>query len=267
MNADRRSERLQERVLAARGAGRTALLPYLVAGFPAKHGFDELLLGVAARAEVIELGLPFSDPTADGPVIAAAARQALAAGVHFGWVCAQAAALRGRLTAGLVLMSYLNPLLAVGLERALRELAAAGFEGLIVPDVPLEEGAELRALADEHGLALIQLVTPLTPPGRQREIAAASRGFLYAVTRAGTTGTRTEPAALTDYLRDLRAYSPRPVCAGFGVRAADQVRALAPHCDGVVVGSALIELLQRGHDPLPLLDSLRAAASAAGAPS
>lgn len=264
MSVERRPERIQERLLAARKAGRTALLPYLVAGFPSKSDFDELLLCVAARADVVELGLPFSDPTADGPAIAAAARQALADGVHFGWVCAQAEALRGRLTAGLVLMSYLNPLLAVGLARALRELSAAGFEGLIVPDVPLEEGVELRALAAEHGLALIQLVTPLTPPERRRELAAASRGFLYAVTRTGTTGARTEPAALADYLRALRACSPRPVCAGFGVRAPDQVRALGPHCDGVVVGSALIELLQRSQDPVPLLDSLREAASAAG---
>ncbi len=259
--------RIEERLRAARAAGRTALLPYLVAGFPSKSAFDELLVRVAARADVVELGLPFSDPTADGPVIAAAARRALAEGVHLGWVCARVAALRTRLPAGLVLMSYLNPLLARGLERALGELAEAGFEGLIVPDVPLEESTELRALSEAHGLALIQLVTPLTPEPRQRELAAASRGFLYAVTRAGTTGARAEPAELVDYLRGLRACSPRPVCAGFGVRAPDQVRALAPHCDGVVVGSALTELLQRGQDPIPLLDSLREAAIAAGVSS
>ena len=261
------AERIEARLRAARAAGRTALLPYLVAGFPARCGFDELLLGVDSRADVIELGLPFTDPTADGPIIAAAARHALAEGVHLGWVCARVRALRARLAASLVLMSYLNPLLAVGLESAVRALATAGFDGLIVPDVPLEEGAELRALADAHGLALVQLVTPLTPPPRRRALAAASRGFLYAVTRAGTTGARTESHSLAQYLGALRTCSPIPVCAGFGVRTSQQVRALAPHCDGVVVGSALIELLQRGESPLPLLDALQDAAGAAGVTS
>lgn len=257
---------LAGRLAAARAQGRLALLPYLMAGFPEPRGFDELLLRVARRADVIELGLPFSDPTADGPVIAAAARTALANGIDFAWVCALAKRTRAQHQASLVLMSYLNPLLAVGLERALRELAAAGFAGLIVPDVPLEEGAELRALADAHGLALVQLVTPLTPLARAREIAHASRGFLYAVTRAGITGARAEPLAIAAYLRALRELSPLPVCAGFGVREPAQVRALANQCDGVVVGSALIELLARGDDPTLLLESLYAATLAGATP-
>jgi len=255
--------RLEARLRAVRAEGRTALLPYLMAGFPDKRAFDALLARVAERADVVELGLPFSDPTADGPVIAAAARRALAEGVHLAWVCALAE--RVRAGAGLVLMSYLNPLLAFGLERALAALAAAGFDGLIVPDVPLEESAELRALADAHDLALVQLVTPLTPPARRRALAQASRGFVYAVTRAGTTGARADTDAIEPQLDELRAHSPLPVCAGFGVRTAEQVRALAPHCDGVIVGSALVERLQRGEDPAPFLDSLREAAAAAGA--
>jgi len=263
-------ERLEARLGAARAAGRTALLPYLMAGFPERDGFETLLERVSERADVIELGLPFSDPTADGPVIAAAGRRALASGVHLAWVCEVAAALRARQRdperrAALVLMSYLNPLLATGLARALDALVASGFEGLIVPDVPLEEGAELRACAEERGLALVQLVTPLTPPARARAIAATSRGFLYAVTRAGTTGARADPAAIAPYLRGLRALTPLALCAGFGVRDAAQVRAFAGLADGVVVGSALIDLLARGEDPVPLLDTL-VAAGAAGAP-
>ncbi len=256
--------RIEQRLHAARAQGRTALLPYLMAGFPERRGFEQVLQRVAARGELLELGLPFSDPTADGPVLAAAARRALGEGVDLEWVCALAHSLRGRLEAGLVLMSYVNPLLARGLERALRELAAAGFEGLIVPDVPLEEGAELRALADAHGLALVQLVTPLTPPARRRELGAASRGFLYAVTRAGTTGASTDASDVAGYLGALRADTTLPVCAGFGVRTPAQVRALAPCCDGLIVGSALVELLARGEDPAPFLDSLRSAAAAAG---
>ncbi len=256
---------LVARLAAARAEERLALLPYLMAGYPRIRGFDECVLRVAEHSDVVELGLPFSDPTADGPVIAAAARQALAQGVHFGWTCELAAAVRERCEAGLVLMSYLNPLLAVGLARAVRELVAAGFEGLIVPDLPLEESGELCALADEQGLALVQLVTPLTPSERARSIARASRGFLYAVTRAGTTGARAEPAAIAGYLRGLRALSPLSVCAGFGVRDERQVRALRGVADGVVVGSALIELQGRGEDPVPFLASLRAAATSAGA--
>lgn len=257
-------ERLTERLRAARAEGRTALLPYLVAGFPVRDGFEELLLAVAERADVVELGLPFSDPTADGPVLAAAARRALAQGVHLGWVCEVAAAVRERCGAGLVLMSYLNPLLAPGLARSVAALAAAGFEGLIVPDLPLEESDELRELSDGCGLALVQLVTPLTPPERAARIARASRGFLYAVTRAGTTGERADPAGIDGYLRELRALSPLPVCAGFGLREPDQVRVLRRACAGLVVGTALTELLQRGEDPCALLDDLDRAARAAG---
>ncbi len=257
-------ERLEGRIRAANARGRPALMPYLVAGFPRREGFDDLLLRVAARAEVVELGLPFTDPTADGPAIATAGLAALADGVHLRWVCDLVRAARSEIETGLVLMSYLNPLLARGLGRALDELAEAGFEGVIVPDVPLEESSELGALADDRGLALVQLVTPLTPLERLARIAEASRGFVYAVTRAGITGARAEPRRIGDYLRRVRELSRLPVCAGFGLRDPGQVRALAHTADGLIVGTVLVEELQRGADPCLLLDSLRAAAQAAG---
>lgn len=257
-------ERLERRLRRAETEGRTALLPYLVAGFPDRSGFAGLLQRIARHADVIEIGLPFSDPTADGPVIAAAGRAALAGGAHFGWVCELAAARARDLRAGLVLMSYFNPLLAVGLERAVQDLVGSGFEGLIVPDLPLEESTELRALSDRHGLALVQIVTPLTPPPRAGRIAAASRGFLYGATRTGTTGARADPASTAAYLRTLRGLTILPVCAGFGVRDAEQVRLLRGVCEGLIVGSALIELLARGEDPVPLLETLGRAAAAAG---
>jgi len=211
---------------------------------------------------VIELGLPFSDPTADGPVIAAAAQQALGDGVNLDWVLSLARERRGR-RAGLVLMSYLNPLLARGLARAIGELRAAGFEGLIVPDLPLEEGDELRALADEAGLSLIQLVTPVTSAERRRALARASRGFLYAVTRTGITGGGLDAGRVAAYLAELRGLDALPVCAGFGVRSAADVRALRASCDGLVVGTALVERIGRGEDPVEFLATLEAAASAA----
>lgn len=248
---------IEARLRGAEREGRTALLPYLMAGFPSKRGFDALLAKVAARADVVELGLPFTDPTADGTAIAAAARRALADGVHLDWLCSLVRSLRERIDAALVLMSYVNPLLAPGLERALDALAEAGFDGLIVPDAPLEESAELDLAASARGLARVHLATPLSPPQRRRALAHASRGFLYAVTRTGITGARTDPAETVDYLRELRELSPVPVCAGFGLSTPEHVRALAPHCAGVVVGSALTELLARGADPVPFLESLR----------
>lgn len=253
------ADRIEARLRAARSDGRAALLPYLVAGFPRRSGFGELLVEVAARADVVELGLPFSDPTADGPVIAAAAQRALAEGVYLGWLIAEVARLRADVPAELVLMSYVNPLLAYGLQRACAELARAGFAGVIVPDVPLEESGELSAACEAHGLALVQLVTPLTPPERALALARASRGFLYAVTRAGTTGASASPEAVASYLRGLRARTTLPVCAGFGLRTPEQLAALAGTCDGFVVGTALVECLARGGDPLLLLDALRSA--------
>lgn len=253
------AERLESRLRAAGREGRAALLPYLVAGFPRRAAFGELLVEVGARADVVELGLPFSDPTADGPVIAAAAQRALGEGVHLGWLLEEIARVRTQVAAELVLMSYVNPLLAFGLERACAELARVGFSGLIVPDVPLEESDELAAASEAHGLALVQLVTPLTPPERVTALAHASRGFLYAVTRAGTTGADASPAIVARYLAGLRALTTLPLCAGFGLRTPEQLTALAGTCDGYVVGTALVECLARGGDPLALLDSLRLA--------
>lgn len=263
MSADRLSARLRE----VASGGETAILPYLVAGFPDRAGFAGRLVHVGAHVPVLEVGLPFTDPTADGPVIAAAAQQALRDGVQLGWLLDVVRQVRTDLHALPVLMSYFNPLLAHGIERPLDGLARAGFAGLIVPDVPFEESEELRAACAARALALVPLVTPLTPRLRAARLAEAGGGFLYAVTRTGTTGARAEPGALAAYLDGLRAVSPLPVCAGFGVREPAQVCALRPHCDGLIVGTALVERLARGEDPLPFLQSLIEAARAAGEPS
>jgi tryptophan synthase alpha chain len=157
-----------------------------------------------------------------------------------------------------LLMSYLNPLLAFGYERLARRAAEVGVSGFIVPDLPFEESAPLNAALQPHGLALVQLVTPATPPERLRRLCAASQGFVYAVTRTGITGGEsTLPAGTTEYLAAVKAASSLPVCAGFGVRRADQVALLGAHADGVIVGSALVEVLERGADPAAFLRSLR----------
>lgn len=253
-----------ERIEAAlRGAAARgpALAVFVTAGYPSREGFGALVDTLAAEADLVEIGVPFSDPMADGVTIQRASRAALEAGVTLRWIL-DVLGERER-GAPLVLMSYLNPLLAFGLERLATEAAAAGVAGCIVPDLPLEECAPLRETLDAAGLALIQLVTPQTPAGRLAVLCAASRGFVYAVTAAGTTGGATtfSPGVLS-YLDRVRAASPLPVLAGFGVRAADQLVTLAGHANGVIVGSALVEVLERGDDAAAFLRGLRSGAAA-----
>jgi tryptophan synthase alpha chain len=155
-------------------------------------------------------------------------------------------------------MSYLNPLLAYGYDKLAAAALKAHVGGFIVPDLPLEESAELSQQLDARGLALIHLVTPATPEPRMKALCAASRGFVYAVTVKGITGgIRGLPAEVTGYLDRVRALSELPVCAGFGVRSAEQVRSLSGHADGVIIGSALVEELEARHDPVAFLTSLR----------
>ena len=249
--------RLAEAIRHPKEGAHPALMPYVTAGFPAREGFGEMLARITGPADVVEVGLPFSDPVADGPVIANAGRLALAGGATLPWLLEEVAARRDALQAPLVLMSYLNPLLARGFAATVQRLAAAGFAGLIVPDLPLEEATAERDACDAAGLALVQLVTPLTAPERAAMLCRASRGFVYAVTRAGITGAATRTGDIGAYLDRLRAASPLPVAAGFGIRDATQVREIAPHADGVIVGTAVIDHLARGEDPVPFLESLR----------
>jgi tryptophan synthase alpha chain len=255
LNAGARS--LAAAIAAANHASRPALVGFFTAGFPDRASFAGNLLRIARGADIVEIGIPFSDPMADGVSIQRASRVALAGGASVPWIFEALAALPERPQAPLVLMGYLNPLLAFGLEALAARAVQCGVSGCIVPDVPLEESAPLRDAFDAAGLALIQLVSPLTPDPRLRAICAASRGFVYAVTMTGTTGRNEAlPPGLPDYLARVRAASTLPVCAGFGIRHASQVRALAAHCDGVIVGSALVEALERGEDAEAFLRAL-----------
>lgn len=249
--------RLEEALRAPRRAGRPALAAFLTAGYPSRDRFAETVARVACVADAVEIGVPFSDPMADGVTIQRASASALAQGVTLRWILEQLASLAPRPSAPLVLMGYLNPFLAYGCARLARDAAEAGVSGLIVPDLPLEESGPLAAALGEEGLALVQLVTPITPPGRLARLASASRGFVYAVTVTGTTGgAGLDGEGIASYLARVRSASRLPVLAGFGVRTAEQVAALARHADGVVVGSALIEALERGDDPGPFLARL-----------
>jgi tryptophan synthase alpha chain len=232
-----------ERIAAAFAAapGRAALMPYLMGGFPDLDG--SIAIGEAcadAGADLVELGVPFSDPLADGPVIHAAGTRALAAGATLHGILQVAARLAERLP--VVLMCYANPLLARGVERLAGELAAAGASGLIVPDLPLEEAGAVRAALDDAGLALVPLIAPTTPDDRLAAIAAGARGFLYTVSVTGTTGERPGvDGSLASVLARAKAHSPVPVAVGFGISTPEQAAgAAAAGADGVIVGSRLV---------------------------
>jgi tryptophan synthase alpha chain len=235
-----------------------AIVAFLTAGYPEPGRFLTDLRAIAAAAEVIEIGVPFSDPMADGVTIQRSSHKAIENGVSLRWILDQLDQRDFELDAPVLLMSYLNPLLAFGYRRLAERALAAGVSGFMVPDLPLEESGPLHEALRGAGLALVQFVTPATPPTRMRTLCEASEGFVYAVTRMGITGGGAAlPAELSTYLDTVDTASTLPVCAGFGVRDAAQVRSIAGHADGVIVGSALVEVLEQGADPAAFLRSLR----------
>ncbi|MFT5679380.1 MAG: tryptophan synthase alpha chain [Myxococcota bacterium] len=249
-------DRIESALSGGAASGIPRIVPFLTAGYPSPDAFRRLLPLLAEHADAIEVGVPFSDPMADGVTIQEASQVALEAGVTLRGILADLADLK--LSIPVLLMSYLNPLLAYGPDRLAEDAAAAGVCGFIVPDLPYEERALLGEPLQAAGLALVQLVTPLTPPARLAAICAVSRGFVYAVTRTGTTGDGAGlPADLADYLDRVRAVSPRPVLAGFGIRSGAQVAALSGHADGAIVGSALLKTLAEGGDAVAFLQQLR----------
>lgn len=259
---------LTQAIARARASRGVALIAYLTAGFPDRHAFPDLLRGVAQQADVIEVGVPFSDPMADGVTIQDASRQALADGVTLKWILDTLQAIAHSdqpITTPIVLMSYLNPVLRFGFDQLAARAAAAGVRGVILPDLPFDEAETLAAPLRDAGLAIVQMATPVTTDDRLDAIINASTGFLYAVTTTGTTGKGSlDASGAAAYLDHLRQHAsahdpaaPLPICAGFGIRNPDHVRALAPHADGVIVGSALIEAIANNQDPGAFLAHLR----------
>jgi tryptophan synthase alpha chain len=238
--------------IAAAFAGhgkRAALMPYLMGGFP---DLDESgAVGEAcaeAGADLVELGVPFSDPLADGPVIHAAATEALAAGATLDAVLRVCERIADRLP--VVLMVYANVVLARGAEAFAERATAAGAAGLIVPDLPHDESAELRTACDERGLALVPLVAPTTTAERLADIAADARGFVYTVSLTGTTGEREDlPPALVDTVERVRHATPLPVAVGFGISTPEQAGAVGELADGVIVGTRVVRAAREGGAP------------------
>lgn len=259
------SDAVAQRFAALRARGRRALVPYLTAGHPDPARSLETLRAVEeAGADVIEVGVPFSDPMADGPVIQASSQTALAAGMTLERTLDLVS--RARLSIPVVLFSYLNPVLHAGagfLDRA----AQAGVHGLLVTDLPVGGDPALEERLSSGPLAFVRLVAPTTPRERMAEIARHGSGFVYLISRLGVTGTRDDlPPDLARTVGLLREVSGLPICVGFGISRPDQARAVAAMADGVVVGSALVRAAGEGPEAAAaLVRSLRSAIDEVGA--
>jgi len=235
------------RFAALKASGRRALVCYVTAGHPDRERSIALVQGIAdAGADIIELGVPFSDPVADGPVIQASSQRALDGGMTLEGTLEIASAARVELP--LVLFTYLNPLLSAGGDVLVRA-RAAGFSGLLTTDLPVGEDAERERWIGEGPLDFVRLVAPTTPTARMAEIARHGRGFVYLISRLGVTGARADvPADLPGTVTRLRSVCPLPICVGFGVSTGAQARTVASLADGVVVGSALVSAAERSVD-------------------
>jgi tryptophan synthase alpha chain len=234
--------RLSDSFGKCRTDGKAALMPYLMAGYPTPDRFVDLMATVSrAGCDIVEVGIPFSDPLADGPTIQRVSQKALKQGVSV----ANTLALLSRIPNGerppVVLMSYFNPLMQYGLDRFLADARAAGVAGLIVPDLVFEESDDLRNACVSHDIDLVLLLAPTSSDHRTAQILKRSQGFVYLVTVAGVTGARDSlPDSVSNWIADMRSRSERPVAAGFGISTAEQARTAARVADGVIVGSALL---------------------------
>ncbi len=241
--------RIDDRFAALRAAGRTALVPYVTAGDPGPARTVPIMSAlVAAGADIIELGVPFSDPMADGPVVQRASERALAAGVGLADVLAMVAEFRrGDATTPVVLMGYANPIEAMGVAAFVDRAAAAGVDGVLVVDYPPEEAAEFAALAAARGIAPIFLLSPTTPVERIIAVGRIARGYVYYVSLKGVTGAgHIDTAEVARRLAEIRRHVDLPVGVGFGIRDAASAQAVAAAADAVVIGSRIIQEIEAG---------------------
>ncbi|ADV67497.1 tryptophan synthase subunit alpha [Deinococcus maricopensis] len=256
-----RTERIHAAFDRARTEGRAAFIPFLTAGYPNAAGFHAVARALLDRADLMEVGLPYSDPLGDGPVIQRASEQVLREGSSTLRTFEYVRALRAESSTPILLMTYINPVYAVGPERFMRLAVEAGVDGLILPDLPPDQDEEIQALARQAGLALTFLIAPTSTPERVALVTRACTGFVYAVSVTGVTGAR-EGSALGEVpalVALARQHTSLPVAVGFGVKDAATARAVAVDAgaDGVVVGSAFIQAIERGEDAAALADAIR----------
>lgn len=242
-----------------RQRNEAGLIPFLTAGDPNMETTAELIRTLAdAGADLIELGFPFSDPMADGPTIQASSERALTAGATLEKVLQMVAEVRRDCQVPLVLMGYYNPLFRYGVERFAKDAAAAGVDGLLLVDLPPEETDEIAASLKDAGIAMISLLAPTTPPERMRKLAKAAEGYLYYVSMTGVTGTqKVNPDDIRGAVEELKGMTETPVGVGFGITTPEDAAAVGSFADGVVVGSALVRIIEKYGSSTELLPQVR----------
>lgn len=245
-------EHIASTFAAARAEGRAAFMPYYTLGFPDPALSLSIVASIAsAGADLIELGVPFSDPLADGPTIQHSTQVALEKGMNVARCLEIVTELRrAGVQQPFLLMGYINPVLAYGVERYVTDAAAAGADGLILPDLPLEEASEIENACRAHGLALVYLLPPTSGPERIRQLAERSTGFVYLVSLTGVTGARRDlPPDLQSFVQRVRQATGLPLAVGFGISTPAQAAAVGGLVDGVIVGSALISAIDNAEHP------------------
>ncbi|MFC4455780.1 tryptophan synthase subunit alpha [Deinococcus sonorensis] len=260
LDAPTRTQRIHAAFQRAADQGRAAFIPFMTAGYPDQDRFPAVAAELLARADLMEIGIPFSDPLGDGPTIQRAGEQAIRAGTSTRRTLEFVRQLRPTTDVPLLIMTYINPVYAVGPEEFMRLAAEVGVDGLILPDLPPDQDDEIRELATRHGLALTFLIAPTSTPARVKLVTEACTGFVYAVSVTGVTGAR-EGNALGEVpalVQLARQHTQLPVAVGFGVKDAATARAVAQGAgaDGVVVGSAFIAALEHGQPLGPLADEI-----------
>ncbi len=252
--------RINETFARLQKEGRKALITFITAGDPSLEKTPAMVMAMAENgADIIELGVPFSDPLADGPTIQAASMRAIHQGTTLRDIISMVKNIRSRCGVPLVLMSYYNPILAYGVGDFVADATTAGVNGVIIPDLPPEEGEKLRQEAEAKELALIQLVSPTSSPERMANLCRLSRGFVYYVMVTGITGTRRElPPAIAESLQQLKNMTEKPIAAGFGISTSEQAAEVGQYADGVIVGSALVKIVAEHGEELDLPERLGA---------
>ncbi len=235
----------------AQRQGRRVLIPFITAGDPDLETTKRLIFTIAQNGgDILELGVPFSDPLADGPTIQAASQRALKNGLTLKEILDLVKDIRAEINMPIVLMGYYNPFFQYGLERLAQDAAKAGVNGFIIPDLPIEEAEEWLKHSRKHKLDTIFLVAPTTPLSRAKKITQKSSGFIYYVSVTGVTGARKElPKDLIANLKQLKQITRKPIGVGFGISSPEHVQRLVPYADGIVVGSAIVRIIEKGQNP------------------
>lgn len=252
--------RIEQRFQALRAKGETAFIPYITAGHPSLEQTERIVYALeAAGADVIEFGIPFSDPVGDGPVIQEAAQEAIRGGASLRAVLALIKKLRAKTQVPILLFSYVNPVLAYGVEAFARDAAAAGADGVLCVDLPPEEAIEYKAALDANGLCTVFLIAPTSTDERIELIARQCSGFIYYVSRMGVTGERSSLAAdLNEALARIHRHTDKPVAVGFGISTPEQARQVAGLAEAVVVGSAIVRVVAKAGTGPEAAEAVRA---------